>query len=79
MAELTKTEIEKSEVTETDKPDEPEDRDSGEDPVDENEKTEIEGEDKNEVSVNPEKAKAEELEEQSGVVETANKPDETPT
>lgn len=76
MAELTKTEIEKSEVTETDKPDEPEDRDSGEDPIDENEKTEIEGEDKNEVSVNPEKAKAEE---QSGVVETANKPDETPT
>lgn len=76
MAELTKTEIEKSEVTETDKPDEPEDRDFGEDPADENEKTEIEGEDKNEVSVNPEKVKAEE---QSGVVETANKPDETPT
>lgn len=76
MAELTKTEIEKSEVTETDKPDEPEDRDSGEDPADENEKTEIEGEDKNEVSVNPEKAKPEE---QFGDIEIANKPDETPT
>lgn len=79
MAELSKKEIEKTEVTETDKPDEPEDGESGEDPADGDETTEIKGEDKNEVSVNPVKAETEEPEGQSSVVDTTSKPDETPT